>query len=95
MSLVAAMVVLTALLREITMLYRRVRAGAEELAGHNRELRAANALRDHLVAVVSHELRTPLTALMGIVEMLHSERDSLSAEDVNDLVGRSEALTRR
>jgi signal transduction histidine kinase len=95
MSLVAAMVVLTALLREITTLYRRVRADAEELAGHNRELRAANALRDHLVAVVSHELRTPLTALMGIVEMLRSERESLSTEDVNDLVGRSDALTRR
>ncbi|GAA3446093.1 hypothetical protein [Planomonospora venezuelensis] len=31
---------------------------ADELSAHNRELRQADALRDHLVAVVSHFMVT-------------------------------------
>ncbi|MFF5076064.1 MASE4 domain-containing protein [Actinoplanes sp. NPDC000266] len=95
LALVAALVVLTSLLREVTLLYRRVRASAEELARNNEELTAANAVRDHLVAVVSHELRTPLTALTGVVEILREGRDVLPPAKVDDMLMRADALTRR
>jgi signal transduction histidine kinase len=95
LALVAAMVVLTSLLREITVLYRRVRRSAEELARRNAELIDANAVREHLVAVVSHELRTPLTAIAGITEILSDSRDVLPPGKMDDLLRRSTALTQR
>lgn len=95
LAVLAALVVLTALLREITLLYRRVRRSATQLAEHNAELHRANALRDHLVAVVSHELRTPLTAMSGIAEILIECRDELPDTKVDDLLVRSQALTKR
>ncbi|MEU4160036.1 MASE4 domain-containing protein [Actinoplanes sp. NPDC026670] len=95
LALVAALVVLAALLHEVTLLYRRVRTTAIELAERNEQLRTANSLRDHLVAVVSHELRTPLTGLSGIVEILREGRDQLSATQVDDMLGRADSLTRR
>jgi signal transduction histidine kinase len=95
LALLAALVVLTALLREITLLYRRVRRTATQLAEHNAELQRANALRDHLIAVVSHELRTPLTALAGIGEILVECRDELPGGKIDNLLVRSLALTKR
>ncbi|WP_041832628.1 MASE4 domain-containing protein [Actinoplanes sp. N902-109] len=95
LALLAALVVLTALIREITLLYRRVRNSANQLVQHNAELRRANALRDHLVAVVSHELRTPLTAMTGIGEILIECRDELSEAERDRLLVRSMALTKR
>lgn len=95
LALVAALVVLCALLREVTLLYRRVRVAAVRLEASNTELQEANAVRDHLVAVVSHELRTPLTALAGIVEILQDGRHVLAPGKVDDMLGRADALTRR
>ncbi|TWG11296.1 phospho-acceptor domain-containing protein [Actinoplanes teichomyceticus] len=95
LALVAALVVLSALLREVTVLYRRVRATAVELAQRNGELQTADALRDHLMAVVSHELRTPLTGLTGIVEILRDGRDRMPPAKVDDMLARADALTHR
>nr|BFE77755.1 hypothetical protein GCM10020093_003560 [Planobispora longispora] len=93
-ALVAALVVLTSLLREITTLYRRVRRHADELSLHNEELRRANALRDHLVAVVSHELRSPLAAVRGFLEIVDDHPD-LPPERARQMIARSQVLITR
>ncbi|WP_068922941.1 sensor histidine kinase [Planobispora rosea] len=94
LALVAALVVLTSLLREITTLYRRVRRHADVLGLHNEELRRANALRDHLVAVVSHELRSPLTAVRGFLEII-DENPGLPPERARQMIARSQILLAR
>ncbi|MEV1286901.1 MASE4 domain-containing protein [Micromonospora sp. NPDC049679] len=95
LALVAALVVLAALLREITLLYQRVRRSAVELTDQNAQLQHANALRDHLVAVVSHELRNPLTAAAGFVEILEENHRTLSDTMTDELLGRTAGLLTR
>ena len=95
LALVAALVVLTSMIREITVLYRRVRRHAERVQAHNAELVAANALRDGLVAVVSHELRSPLTAIEGYLELVTDPDVQLAPEQAANMLARCSVLTRR
>jgi signal transduction histidine kinase len=95
LAVMAALVVLVALLAEVTRLYLRVRRTAEALVQRNAQLAAATAMREHLLAIVSHELRTPLTAISGITEILSDSREDLPPERVSDLLDRSAALARR
>lgn len=43
--------------------------------------------KDELVASVSHELRTPLTAVLGLSHELDETRDSMSGEEIDEVVG--------
>jgi signal transduction histidine kinase len=43
---------------------------AAQLADANRELQAANQVKDDFVAMTNHELRTPLTTILGYTRML-------------------------
>lgn len=103
LALLAAVVVLAALLREVTVLYRRIARTAAELeeqaaalADQNAELREAQALRQQLTAVVSHELRNPLTALRGYLEMLVDEGPGIAGGDrAWEVHARCLALVRR
>ena len=95
LALVAALVVLTSMIHEITVLYRRVRRHAERVEAHNTELVEANALRDGLVAVVSHELRSPLTAIDGYLELVTDPDVQLTPQQAGDMLGRCQVLTRR
>jgi signal transduction histidine kinase len=46
---------------------------AAELAAANKALRAADEVKDHLLAVTAHELRTPLTAIRGFAGLLREQ----------------------
>ncbi|MBG0822553.1 MASE4 domain-containing protein [Planomonospora sp. ID91781] len=94
LALIAALVVFTALMHQVTALYRRVRRHADELAARNAQLRQANALRDHLVAVVSHELRSPLTAVRGFLEIIE-DHPGLGPERTGQMIARSQTLLTR
>lgn len=70
MAMTAAIVVLVSILVESGRLQRRLQTYARQLTLQNDELREAQGLRDHLVAVVTHEMRTPLGGLRGYLEVL-------------------------
>lgn len=46
---------------------------AAELSDANEALRAADEMKDHLLAITAHELRTPLTSILGYATLLHRE----------------------
>ena len=46
---------------------------AAELAAANTALRAADAMKDHVMAVTAHELRNPLTAILGFAALLREQ----------------------
>ncbi|MBT8207369.1 MAG: PAS domain S-box protein [Acidimicrobiia bacterium] len=45
------------------------------------------ASKDELIASVSHELRTPLTAVVGYAEILRDQRDALSVDERDEIIG--------
>lgn len=51
------------------------------------ELRSSNESKERLLASVSHEIRTPLTAIVGLSEEIISSRQSLGAEELDELNG--------
>lgn len=93
LALTAAVVVLLAMLREVTFLYRQVTLDAALLQQHNTALEEAHKLREHMIAVVSHDMRTPLAGLEGYLEVL--EEPGVRPGDVAHMVARSQLLTRR
>jgi PAS domain S-box-containing protein len=71
---------------------------ASELRQANEELRAADEMKTHFVAVASHELRTPLTAVLGFATTLlnHWERipDEEKLEHIRLIEGQARRLSR-
>ncbi|MBU1720837.1 MAG: hybrid sensor histidine kinase/response regulator [Bacteroidetes bacterium] len=52
------------------------------LSEQNEELKMLNKLRDKLTALISHDLRSPLVSIIGFSDILISDIDSFSKEEV-------------
>jgi signal transduction histidine kinase len=61
-------------------LFQDANLARDTLAAQNVKLREVDKLKDDLIALVSHELRTPLTSIIGYLELVNEDRDSLSTE---------------
>ncbi len=93
LALAAAVIVLVALLNEVTVLFRRSAATSALLAAHNAELVESQALHDHVVAVVSHDLRAPLAGVSGYLELLDDM--DIESEQARHMIERSRRLARK
>lgn len=59
--------------------YKRIEKSLKE---SNEELKELNATKDKFFSIVAHDLRSPFQALLGFAEILSTEIDSLSKEDI-------------
>lgn len=73
-------------LRERRRAEKELERYADELKRANEELRAADELKDHFVAVTSHELRTPLTSVLGFARILLNHWDRMPDEEKRDQI---------
>jgi PAS domain S-box-containing protein len=73
-------------LRERRRAEKELELAADELKQANEDLRAADALKDHFVAVTSHELRTPLTSVLGFSRTLLSHWDRIPDEEKREQI---------
>ena len=74
-------------LAERTRAERELARIAAELHTANRELRAADEMKSHFVAIASHELRTPLTAVLGFASTLLAHWDRIPEDERRAQVG--------
>lgn len=90
----AAVVMVVALLvhpRDRVLLYATLLVGALVVARQgvsiteNRQM--VEQQRNALVSSISHELRTPLTSIVGFVELLEQEGDTMSVSSRREMVG--------
>ncbi len=58
----------------------------EALEKLNNELIELNAVKDKVFSIIAHDLRTPFTALLGFSDILKSELDKLSREDLKRFI---------
>ena len=74
-------------LRERRKAEKELERSADELRQANEDLRAADEMKDHFVAVTSHELKTPLTSVLGFSKLLQSSWDRITDEDKREQIG--------
>ncbi len=74
-------------LRERRKAEKELERYAGELKRANEDLRAADELKDHFVAVTSHELRTPLTSVLGFSRTLLGHWEQIPDEEKLEQIG--------
>lgn len=52
----------------------------------NQQLNELNASKDKFFSIISHDLKSPYSGLLGLTNLIISEKDSLNYEEVIDLV---------
>jgi len=50
------------------------------------ELKAVNANKDKFFSIISHDLKSPFNGLLGITEILDSDYDELSLEEIKEMI---------
>ena len=58
--------------------------GEEKLKKYSQELKELNASKDKLFSILAHDLRSPFNPLLGLTEIIISDFDSLSKEELID-----------
>jgi signal transduction histidine kinase len=77
--------------REYRELFKEADAARAALASQNDQLREVDTLKDDLISLVSHELRTPLTSIVGYLDLVVEDGESLTEEQRSflEVVGRN------
>jgi signal transduction histidine kinase len=77
--------------REYRELFREADGARTALASQNDQLRELDRLKDDLISLVSHELRTPLTSIVGYLDLVVEDGETLTEEQRSflEVVGRN------
>lgn len=57
-----------------------------EILSINNELSEANAAKDKLFSIIAHDLKNPMMSLMGISEILVTEKNDISEEQTSEFI---------
>jgi signal transduction histidine kinase len=76
---------------EYRELFKEADAARAALASQNDQLRELDSLKDDLISLVSHELRTPLTSIVGYLDLVVEDEETLTEEQRHflEVVGRN------
>lgn len=58
----------------------------EDLRNANKQIEEKNKVRDKLFSVISHDLRSPFSGIVGLADIIQSELDTLSKEELMEYV---------
>jgi len=58
----------------------------QEILSINKELAEANAAKDKLFSIIGHDLRNPMVSLMGISEILATDKNEISEEQASEFI---------
>lgn len=58
----------------------------EEIKKYSDDLRESNASKDKMFSIIAHDLRTPFNGLMAFSDILSTDYDSLSKEEVQEYI---------
>jgi len=58
----------------------------EDLRNANKQIEEKNKVRDKLFSVISHDLRSPFSGIVGLAEIIQSELDTLTKEELLEYV---------
>ena len=58
----------------------------KEISRQNQELKILNTEKDRLFSIIAHDLRSPFTAILGLTEMISDEFDTMSHDEVKDIL---------
>jgi|GEM_PF-768939 len=63
------------------------RKNAREILNVNQKLREANAEKDKFFSIIAHDLKSPFNVFLGATELIKSEFNVLSADQILSLIG--------
>lgn len=66
---------------------KKIETQARELVEKNRQLVKLNSNKDKFFTIISHDIKSPFSGLLGIVEMLNTDYEELSTEEIKELIG--------
>lgn len=73
--------------KKITEQNERLEKLNKKLNLNNLELKEANEAKNKLFSIIAHDLRSPFNTLLGYSEILYSEVDDLSKDEVKEMAG--------
>jgi PAS domain S-box-containing protein len=59
----------------------------EAIRKYSEELRESNASKDKMFSIIAHDLRTPFNGLLAFSDILSSDFDSLTKEEIHEYIG--------
>ena len=62
-----------------------IKKSQEQIEKQNRQLKQVNHEKDRLMSIIAHDLRGPISAFTGLTDMMLSEVDNLSKDELKEI----------
>jgi two-component system sensor histidine kinase/response regulator len=72
---------------DITLQMKELTQHLKEVEKENNRLRELNEKKNRIFSMLSHDLRSPFQSLLGLSEILSSEAESMSVEEIIEFSG--------